>query len=462
MASDYEDDVLDAMVEGLMGVGGMAQQRVGTADAASGVTQDKIDETRKQIAAAALARSSLNTLVGTNPPRESFEERFKNYKDRLNPLIFGDNKRPRRNFYDMASTLGAAILSSDPTEGLFPGLGRGFAAFNQQLKKDEAELRAEQKQIGLQAFEMAMADEKAAEDYLRKRELELIKQRNKGVKYNRWAIPELDKNGAPTGKIIYRSAPETNLALQESFRLMGGYPSPAKTTGDSNVIVGGNAAKSKFLPDVGAAFARAVADWGTEATLAVSAQNTLNEAKRVQAGLEYSDVGRLASITLPARQILSDLGIISGDKIADQQLLNALGVRIAMTLIGQTKGAISDSEMQLFLSASPGLALQKDGFNRLVNYLTKINQLSIDFKSAYDNAVINGKFNEAFDTGNDAVIAATIGAWQSQWHKDNSLFETPDELSQIQGLAEEENEDAKKFRRNYAPSSDGDDVSDNY
>ena len=68
---DYEDDVLDAMFDS-----GVSQ------DKDSGVSQDKIDETRRQVAAAALARSSLNTLVGTNPPRESFEERFKNYKDR--------------------------------------------------------------------------------------------------------------------------------------------------------------------------------------------------------------------------------------------------------------------------------------------------------------------------------------------------------------------------------------------
>jgi hypothetical protein len=389
-------------------------------------------------------------------PQKTFEQRFTDYKDRLNPLISGQNQRPRRNFYDMASTLGAAILSSDPTEGLYRGLGRGFAAFNEQLKKDEIDLRAEQRQIGLQAFEMAMADERAASDYLRQKDLELLKQKNKGRKYVRWAIPELGADGKPTGKVVYRTAAETDLATQEQYKALGGYP--AKTSGD--VIVGSNVGKSKFLPDVGTAFAKAVAGWGEEAALARSTQNTLDEAKKVQAGLKYDDVGRLASITLPAREILSDLGFIAKGKIDEQQLLQALGTRISMGLIGKTKGAISNSEMELFLSASPGLILQKDGFNKLVNYLTKINKLSIDFKSAYDDAVINGEFNEAFETGNDAVIAATIGAWQTKWHKDNSLFESPSERSEIEAISETESDVAKSFRRNYSTPSDDTNTSD--
>jgi hypothetical protein len=396
-------------------------------------------------------------LLSQAIPKISFEQRFQDYKSRLDPLISGKNQRPRRNFYDMASTLGASILSSDPTEGLYRGLGRGFAAFNEQLKKDEMDLRAEQRQIGLKAFEMAMADERAADDYLRQKDLEILKLRNKGRKYVRWAIPEI-VDGKPTGEVVYRTAAETDLATQELYKALGGYP--AKTSGDVIANLGGNTGKSKFLPDVGTAFAKAVAGWGEEAALARSTQNTIDAARKVQEGLGYDDVGRLASITLPTRALLSDLGFIGKGKIDEQELLQALGTRISMGLIGKTKGAISNSEMELFLSASPGLALQKGGFNKLVDYLTKINKLSIDFKSDYDNAVINGEFNEAFETGNDAVIAATIGAWQTKWHRDNSLFESPNERSEIESLSQKESAVAKRFRRDYSTSSDDTNTSD--
>jgi len=447
---------LEQQIQNLEGGGGVEDDEFDKYASGTGVkpldTAQLADPVQEEI-------NSMNAALKFEPeselqPQMSFEQRFQNYKDRLNPLISGQNQRPRRNFYDMASTLGAAILSSDPTEGLYRGLGRGFAAFNQQLSKDADELRAEQRQIGLKAFEMAQADERSATDYLQRKELEILKNKNKGRKYVTWSIPEI-VDGKATGNFIQRSAAETDLALQEQFRSLGGFP--AKTSG-TNVTVGGNTGDSAFLKDVGKGYAKAVAGWGTEAQLARTTQNQLDQAIKIQEGLGYDDVGKLASITLDARKILSELGFISGKNITDQEVLQALGTRISMGLIGQTKGAISNSEMELFLASSPGLSQTKDGFNKLVNYLSKINKMSIDFNSAYNKAVMDGEFNEAFASGNDAVIGATIGAWQSGWHERNPLFPDSAARAEAENFAKSENPTAIKFRTNYAKPSDNEAV----
>jgi len=411
---------------------------------------DDLADEREDVAPPRATASQIKDLEeevkDSEDSRRTFDDRFNDYKSKLAPL-FGAAPR-RRNFYDLASTLGEAILSSDPTLGPMAGIGKGLVAFNKETKKEADEARALQRQIALKAFELAREDETLASEYMRKAQLELIKQSNKGTKFVTWEIPEFDEKGNPTGKKIKRSAAETDLATQQGYKDLGGYP---VTGGGTSVSVGGQST-SGFLKKQGDLFAQAVAEWGKQAELARSQKNLLDTASRLSKNLDADDRGRLASVTLPLREFMVDLGWADAETIEAQQLVKSFGTRIAMGLIGQTKGAISNAEMSLFLASSPGLAMTKGGYDRLIGYLNRINQKSIDFHEAYNDAMLSGEFNEAFDSGNDAVISAAIGKWQAQWHRNNPLF-SQQEIPEIEALAKEESREARLLRQGFNSDS---------
>ena len=433
----------------------------------SAVTPETLDQ------AAQLARSiqNLSSQLGDREDEarlgdtggKTYEERFAEYQKQLRPVLSGE--RRGRNFYDLAAALGQGLLTSDPTAGAFAGLGAGFALYNQQMKKQRETLQAEQRAIALKAFELAREDEKSALEFANKKEIERIKNATTKQKYTQWLIPERDESGKETGNFIKRSAADTDLALQELYSSLGGYPA----AGGDTITVGGSVA-SEFAKTIGKKSADAVAKWEEEASLAINQKNLLDTARAIVEDIPASELGLMQDLTLPMRKLLSDLGVIERDGIKDQELVKSFGTRIAMGLIGQTKGAISNAEMSLFLASSPGLAMTKEGYQELIGYLDKINQKQIDFKKAFDQAMVDGKFDTALQSGDDAKIASAISLWQKNWHADNPLFEKGEAARLKSEYADKEDPQARKFRENYLQyfgmnnnqSPAGDDVSSSY
>tara|TARA_B100000519_G_scaffold154036_1_gene135145 strand:- start:1464 stop:3047 length:1584 start_codon:yes stop_codon:yes gene_type:complete len=156
MSLDYEDDVLDAMFDDNSGV---------SQDGDSGVSQDKIDE----------AKAMLRAMMGINQPSggpagstqglaiPSLDKSFAKYKEQLSE-IYG--RRPRPTIYDLASTVGGAMLAADPTTGAFRSAGIGLAQFNKEQMALREQKRQEDRAIGLKAFELAKADVDSANNFL--------------------------------------------------------------------------------------------------------------------------------------------------------------------------------------------------------------------------------------------------------------------------------------------------------
>lgn len=121
-----------------------------TPPAAPMSVQDQIAELEKLLRESSSAKK--NDPVIEIP---DFDESFEKYQTRLRGL-YGQTSRP--SLYDLASTVGGAMLSADPTMGAFRSAGLGMAQFG----KEQAALkqrRAEQdRAIGLKAFEMAKTD----------------------------------------------------------------------------------------------------------------------------------------------------------------------------------------------------------------------------------------------------------------------------------------------------------------
>ena len=67
---------------------------------------------------------------------KTFSTRYDDYVSKLTPL-FNAQPEPtgKQKFFDLASDIGAAMLSADPTAGAFRSAGAGFAAFNERQRK---------------------------------------------------------------------------------------------------------------------------------------------------------------------------------------------------------------------------------------------------------------------------------------------------------------------------------------
>jgi hypothetical protein len=369
----------------------------------------------------------------------TFQERFDRAQNQLKQF---EQKSAPLNIYDAASTLGAALLSAPPTAGVAKGLGIGFLNITKQMQDRQNKIDASRKNLALQAFKMAKEDERAALKFLNEKELEIIKQKNKEVKYVKWEIPEI-VNGQPTGKKITKEVPASDFVTQEQYRKMGGLRVSDK--GDT-FNIGGKT--SPFLTETGKSLANTVTEWTKQSTDAMTQKNLFLAAKNLAKDLPKENFGVVAASTLPLRKFLQDLGVLQDKNIADQELVKSFGTRIAMGLIGQTKGAISNAEMNLFLASSPGLANTKDGYIKLIDYLNRINQKSIDFLKAYNQAIIDGEFDVVFQDGNEAKIQATVGQWQNDWHERNPLF-TKEERIVAENLSRQEDASSVMFRKKF-------------
>jgi hypothetical protein len=121
-----------------------------TPPAAPMSVQDQIAELEKLLRESSSAKK--NDPVIEIP---DFDESFEKYQTRLRGL-YGQTSRP--SLYDLASTVGGAMLSADPTMGAFRSAGLGMAQFGKEqaaLKQKRAE---QDRAIGLKAFEMAKTD----------------------------------------------------------------------------------------------------------------------------------------------------------------------------------------------------------------------------------------------------------------------------------------------------------------
>ena len=155
--------------------------------------------------------------------------------------------------------------------------------------------------------------------------------------------------------------------------------------------------------------------------------------------------GRVQAATMGTRQFLDEFGLRSDPSLSDQQLVATLGTRIAMSLVGQTKGAITEMEMRLFLAASPTLASTFDGAKKQAAFLQRIANLNIKKAEDYNTDVASGLLDSA-KTDADALRIAR--GWEIRWLKKNK-FLTAEEMAELRTLAAKEPEIAKAFREDF-------------
>ena len=382
-----------------------------------------------------------------------FEKSQKKYADRFSAII-PDSRRA--DLFDLASNLGAQLLSQPTGPGSFArGLGMGFAAFYQQLEKTDQEKRERDRTIGIEALKLATTDENAAKERISKYIIEEMKQANKSVKYLTFEMDELDAEGNKTGKRVQVPVPDYDRKTQEAYRNNRTKDNPlgvdrnVTVTGqaDSQVTVEAPKTASYFAKAEGKAASDMIDAWVKEGNNAKEQRNSIDQALIVAEKLTEENYGIIASNTLPFRKLLTELGVIDDSEIiGEQELMLSLGTRFAMALVGQTKGAVSDREMELFIRASANLGQSLEGFKKQLGYLRKIADLQARFKTDFVRDAKEGKIYTS--DMSDEEVASALRAYQEDWQQQNP-FLTEDDRAILNQAALKSTKEASAWRKGY-------------
>jgi hypothetical protein len=161
--------------------------------------------------------------------------------------------------------------------------------------------------------------------------------------------------------------------------------------------------------------------WAEDADGAYAVKEKAQYARKVAFDLGEENFGLLELWTMGLKNVALNLGmdgLVSKTILEDQQLINQIGTGFVMSLVGQTKGAISNKEMDLFARASPGLGSTYGGFMKMVDYLERIADRSIQLDLDWAN--------ESAQLQDDGKSLDQIRARQSQfraeWLEKNPLF----------------------------------------
>lgn len=369
----------------------------------------------------------------------TFTDRYDEYKRRLGPLM-AQSERP--TLYDLAADIGAAMLAAPADTGPFASSAAGFIAFNKRLRKQREDKRKVDQAIALKAFEMAREDEKAAEDYLNKVSLKRLELAGKSTKMQNYEYDEVDPVTGETRRVTV-PVDENNKLELAAVRSM---PNARRVSSAGTEVNINQPDPSKFMERRGQSLNDSIVGIEEARNAGVEQQRLINMMQVALSRLG-ENVGVVEAKTLPFRKLLNDMGIRYDGNIGDQELLNTLGTRIAMQLIGDTKGAITEMEMRLFIAASPGLASSKGGLLKQSEYLKRIADLNVKLANDfYSNEDLQAKLGDP--QMNDVQRAAAYNQWYANWQRSNPFLD-PTELAELRQFAANEPEVAASYRRQF-------------
>ena len=357
-----------------------------------------------------------------------YDTSYQKYYDRLSKI---SPPREKMNIYEVASELGAGLLST-PNTGVgstYTGLGAGFTRISDRLQASKEEDRKMRQSIGLQAAQMAMQSEEKALQFLRDYEMEQLKYRNK-----RGDLLTLVKD-LPGGKVDTKSVRDNyandtmiNDLLKKGYYERGSGQSIKIETGpnyskrDEKAITEQYKSEEEILEKYRAG---------------LSSVANLDEAEAIANRLGQNNFGTIAKFTLFPRQLLEGLGITDENRqdiLGDQILLSQISLGFTMDIVSRTKGAISNKEMEMFERASPGLGSNYNGFLKQVEYLKRIAQRDVDFFKAYTAEASRLEGLELDGKISASQVRRDLAKFEGDWYDENLLF-TDEEYDELEKIA---------------------------
>ena len=364
-------------------------------------------------------------LFEKNQP--NFQESYDKYYQRLAPALSAPAKM---SIYDFAAELGKGLGSTPNIGGtsLYAGLSAGFSNISDKIKADKNRYEEQQKQIALKATELALSDEKQAEKFLQDIAIKKIDAANKDVDY---IVLEYDEviNGKTVTTTVRK--PDTVLGNQEVNEIYATKKNvrevkPATTQinlpGESP---GDKAALGQIFKDQ--------ESFGEKAEASLATLDQVEQARILAKEIGPEGFGPLARSTLYLREFVDGIGYGSlledSNKIPSQKALNQLSMSFTMGIVSQTKGAISDREMKLFIQASPTLGSTYEGYLKQLELLERLAARDSDF---YQEFI--AKSIELEDSGlNYRKQQLELEKFASGWKRNNPLF-TEEETKSLEDM----------------------------
>ena len=391
--------------------GGAAQDEATLSEIADGPKEPLTLEQRIKLALGELRAARNSPLISATP--KTFDTDFAKYKAQLKGIL-GGGVTARPSIWDMLSDLGAGVLSEDPSAGAYRGLGKGFSLFNERAKKIRDSRIALNQQVGMKALELARDDEQKASDYISEMNLKRIEAANKPLD-----LVTFSYRNPETGEM---SSIDVNQNNPAEVTLVQSLPdAKLVTTPENQVSVSNISGADPLANKVATDLAAQLEGFNVTAAEANLLQDNLNALENAAKRIDYN-IGTLQDKTLSLRSWGQALGFRFDPDIGEQELINSINVRLALSLIAMTKGPISDSEMKLFIRGMPGLGTSPEGFRLQIAYMRRM-------------ANYQQKFYEDFlaDDELQAIIEAdrseynifqknnAVNQWKRNWRANNAL-----------------------------------------
>ena len=360
---------------------------------------------------------SLAELAALIERKKDFDTNRAEYEQRLGSVI--EPTQPM-DVFDAASALGRGLLETPNTGGAsaYTGLAAGFNNIVDEARRREETARQERQQIAMKAMELAMTDEREAEKLLTDYNFEQIKNANKKVDYV--TIEYVDDSGA---KQTTRIA-DTNANAEKINNLISNYQGrEVKPTEITQTIGGVTAIDEEVIEQI----SNDIKSNGEKAVAARATVDQVKYANRLADELGPENFGPTQRMFIGMRQLADELGLgeifnIDPTDLGMKTALNQLSMNFTMGIVSQTKGAISNKEMELFIQAAPTLGSTYEGFKEQLRLLDKLARRDATYHKEY-----LAELEKLTSEGKKATqILSAMADFQLNFHNDFPLFDEND------------------------------------
>ena len=372
--------------------------------------------------------------------KDTFDTSFDKYQSRLSAL-----RTPSQpvSFYDVASKLGAGLLAQQAEK--FPsigrGLGLGFQSLSEEIAKRREQKRKEEEAVAMKAMELAITDERQAQKYLNDYALKMIDMANKDIKTITLDTSMLKDSIGPDGEPLLNT--QTGVPFRDETTLKANDPYVSELLGLGAVAKdragvtinqqGGNELDKKRAANI----ADAEAKWQEEADAATALRDQVAIARSLAQDLGPDGFGAAENLTLGMRNIMAGLGfdnLVDVDKLATQQALTQTSIGFVMALVGKTKGAISNREMDIFFAASPTLGSTYQGYMEMLGYMDRIAELTERYNAEWQakQVELQGK--------SISEINAEFAKFKKEFKEkpENKLIQSDEERKRLESIADKD------------------------
>ena len=366
--------------------------------------------------------------LGAQMMQPNYEESLEKYKNRLASMA---PQRKKMSVYDLASELGRGLLQTPNTGGAsaFTGLGVGFNNVSEKIKADEDMYAKENREVQMMAMNLAMKDEQQAKDYLNQIALKRIDAVNKDVDYTVLEYDEIVGGQTVTTRVRKPQTTAGNIEINDIYATKDNVREVRPVTTAINMPAD---SKKDTIAYENILKNRAI--YGEKSQASNTTLDQVNEARFLAQEVGAENFGPMQRSTLKAREFMVGMGwgdfLEDPGVIAPQKALNQLSMGFTMGIVSQTKGAISNKEMQLFIDASPTLGSTYAGYLKQLELLEKLASRDRDFYQAYlaKQKELNAEEMSLYDQD---IELETLSA---TWKQNNPLFD-PEERAMLEDMA---------------------------